>query len=129
VTITDNRPDVLRGAALAYATLDHIEAHPRSWHQGEWRCRSGMCFAGHAAVLAGGRWADVLGTVHDTMMLAEDGDLAGVRRVDGTPVVAVGRRAARLLGIDGETAGDIFHADNTFDDLREKVERYLGPRP
>ena len=43
---------------LAYDTLDYIKAHPERWDQGEWRCSTGMCYAGWLATLAGGTWMD-----------------------------------------------------------------------
>lgn len=36
-------------------TFAYICTHPKDWHQGAWRCNSGMCFAGHAAVTIAGR--------------------------------------------------------------------------
>jgi hypothetical protein len=42
--------------ALAQRTLEQIKAHPQEWDQTTWRCQSGMCFAGWAAVLNGRRW-------------------------------------------------------------------------
>jgi hypothetical protein len=41
---------------LAYRVLDHITAHPETWNQEEWRCRSGQCFAGWAALMSGWQW-------------------------------------------------------------------------
>lgn len=33
--------------------LKHIEDHPETWNQKDWRCGTSYCFAGHAAVLSG----------------------------------------------------------------------------
>jgi hypothetical protein len=38
-------------------TLWHIENNPETWNQGEWRCGTSYCFAGHAALLSG--WVPV----------------------------------------------------------------------
>lgn len=35
---------------LLLETLAYIETHPQDWEQGSWRCGTGMCFAGHAAL-------------------------------------------------------------------------------
>lgn len=39
---------------LLLETLAYIETHPEEWNQEQWRCQTGMCFAGHAALTAGG---------------------------------------------------------------------------
>lgn len=43
---------------LIARTLGQIIVNPEEWHQGDWRCGSGMCFAGHAAALQGYRFVD-----------------------------------------------------------------------
>lgn len=42
--------------ALLDATLAYIEKNPDEWDQSNWRCDTGMCFAGWAAALAGGQY-------------------------------------------------------------------------
>jgi hypothetical protein len=50
VTTTETpAPDI----GLMERTYAAIVADPGSWNQETYRCESGMCFAGHAAVLAG----------------------------------------------------------------------------
>lgn len=43
---------------LIARTLGQIIVNPEEWHQGDWRCGSGMCFAGHAAALQGYAFVD-----------------------------------------------------------------------
>jgi hypothetical protein len=38
---------------LLRATFAVIKNHPEHWDQGDWRCSTGMCFAGWASVIAG----------------------------------------------------------------------------
>lgn len=92
-------------------TMAHIEAHPREWHQRHWRCGTGMCFAGHAATLAGGQW--VTGP-DDFMSEYLAGDSVG--DVEWAPV-----RAARLLGLDEDQSDYLFAGSNTIEDLRRIV--------
>ena len=33
--------------------IDHIEAHPETWNQGDWRCGTTHCLAGHAQIMSG----------------------------------------------------------------------------
>ena len=42
---------------LLEATMAYIENNPEEWNQENWRCGSGMCFAGWAATLNGREWA------------------------------------------------------------------------
>src|SRR5690606_2757920 len=71
-------------ADLLKRTLTHIETHPDTWNQAEYRCRTGLCFAGWAAVLAGGVWlsTDPDGVDRD-VLVATDEEIA---RGDAIPV-------------------------------------------
>ena len=42
-------------APLLRQVLKQIETHPETWYQAEYRCESGMCFAGWACELTGGQ--------------------------------------------------------------------------
>src|SRR4051812_40565249 len=53
---------MIRNKELLQRTIDYIEAHPEEWDQTEWRCGTSMCFAGHAAILAGCEWRDETGS-------------------------------------------------------------------
>ena len=107
---------------LLRRTLAHIEANPEIWNQEDYRCGSGLCFAGWAAQLAGGRWY----TADPNHRLAQflvsepaDGnsELRG-REFFGVRVSTVHPRAQRLLDLDDEDAEALFHPDNTIEDLR-----------
>ncbi len=123
--MTDTDTTTKPNAALAYAVLDHIDAHPEQWNQNEWWCRTGGCFAGWTCVLSGDE------PVHDGCTWQ-----AGGRDVS--------ERAAELLGFDDEeemhdTAFaalghpgdefDLFNGGNDRADLGRIVEALFGPRP
>lgn len=110
---------------LAYRTLDYIRAHPQEHQQRQWRCESGMCFAGWAVQLAGGRWVTGPADESRNLLYAEPADDQWV--VDGTITARV--RAERLLGLDYDESDRLFHADNTVDELTTWVYWYFGDRP
>jgi len=105
-------------------TLAHVEAHESEWNQANWRCRSGMCFAGWAATIDGGKWAFPEtamwdeGTDPRACLVPVDDDPEG-EVVDG--VVHVENRAPRVLGLTYEQSDDLFFELNTLDDLRRIV--------
>lgn len=102
-------------APLLRKTLEHIEHHPEEWKQDRWRCGSGMCFAGHAATIAGGRF------LADTdLLVAEDDDPPEDvgQFCNGHRCVAVGDRAERVLGLTFDDRDRLFDSANTLDDLR-----------
>ncbi len=119
---------------LLRKTLDHIKAHPNELRQEFWRCDTGMCFAGWAVTLAGGRWL-----VQD--LRGEDGEpstWAEVLRPEpdddpellwptpyGAGMPCAGR-AQRLLGLTLNQADALFHADNTITDLEYICERLVA---
>lgn len=92
-------------------TLAHIEAHPEEWDQGAWRCETGLCFAGTAAVLSGAKWLHPLGHQQDHW----------VRGRGSQQSEPAAWRAQRLLGLDEDQADELFAAHNTLDDLRRIV--------
>jgi len=108
----------LRGLALLDAAISHIEAHPETWAQDVYRCRTGCCLAGHIALLAGGRWASSLPADEHMAREPGDEDLGGYCCEPGLTHVA--DRARRLLGFseympDGRS---LFRGQNTLDDIR-----------
>lgn len=111
-------------AALAYAVLDRIDAHPEQWRQGWWftklDCGTAACFAGWACVLSGDK-----PRVADADM---EGEFSTVIRPDGI-LDNVEDRAEVLLGLDGEQGSSLFYSDNTRDDLGRLVAEIFGPRP
>jgi hypothetical protein len=117
-------------APLLRQTLAHIEAHPETWEQAVYRCSTGMCFAGWACALAGGKWVSDATDPAAEYLVPEpadhEGDISTFLRVDGTRGVRAERRAARLLGLTDEQADDLFSAGNNILDLREYVSELCG---
>jgi len=103
-------------------TLAQIEAHPETWEQRSYRCESGMCFAGWAALLAGGRWAEPENSWNGCLV-AEDDDLPEhTHGCDyGGPGVHAHERAQRVLGLHEAIADELFCAGNDIDDIRRIV--------
>jgi hypothetical protein len=101
-------------AELLLTTLEHIDANRSQWDQGDWR----TCFAAHACLLAGGRWAIPEATRPELAMLLKParGDRRNVVTVEvdgcevrGTPVSV---RARRVLGLTDGQASRLFRASN-----------------
>lgn len=115
---------------LLRKTLEHIEHHPKEWNQAEWRCGSGMCFAGWACTFDGGQWAfdaanpGVQG-VQD-LLIAEPEDAAFAWTVADRSVVHTEERAIRVLGLTDDQADALFAGSNTLDDLRRMVAGLCG---
>lgn len=102
-------PRQLRADTLAY-----IRAHPDEWDQESWRCGTGMCYAGTAAMLAGGTFpfpADALGVFADLV------DTPDGRRRE------ISDWAAQVLGLDWESKAVLFDPGNTLGDLTHIVAR------
>jgi hypothetical protein len=99
--------------ALLKQTLAHIEAHPDEWQQTTYRCGTGMCFAGHAATLAGGAWMS--SNPLDDYMVAEDAD-DPIQVLDKE--IHVKHRAERVLGLAWHQADRLFAPGNDLDLLR-----------
>lgn len=116
---------VTPNAVLLRRTLDWIEKHPEEHDQTTWRCKTGMCFAGHAVTLAGGRWA--FNAASDPNRAAylhavQGDDPHQVRFIGGHRVIKARDRAQRILGLSDERADDLFDASNCRVDLREMVD-------
>lgn len=103
---------------LLRRALAYVEAYRDEWFQGCWRA----CIAGHAAILAGGRWAieDPDHALH-FVLVPEDDDLTkdvGIYDAadgwDGEPLraVTVSVRARRVLGLTNEQALRLFDSRN-----------------
>jgi len=110
-------------AELAWRVLDHIDAHPEQWNQGQWigeaECGTVGCFAGWAVMLSGGR--------RDP----DSGLVVGLADLDGFDVWEA---ADALLGIGPDYLNDRGLPD-PYDGLRsreslgEAVAEIFGPRP
>jgi hypothetical protein len=111
----------LRDLPLLDAVIADIKADPRAWEQKAYRCETGMCIAGLTAEKAGGAWAFPATSSYAHYLLPEPGEVADaalLERVSDTWVVAAPGRAARLLGLKGAEASDLFHVENTLRDIR-----------
>jgi hypothetical protein len=99
---------------LLRQTMAHIEASPQEWNQGNWRCETGLCFAGHAALLADGTW---------THPYSRDLDewLAELITTPGGDAQPVKDYASHVLGLEIGEADRLFMGNNTLDDLRHIV--------
>lgn len=122
---------------LLKETLAHIEANPQEWEQGAWRCKTGMCFAGHAAALAGGQWLFPNAEELDEDGLGGDAMVAMVPTpaeiADGytqlyedekrapVEVIFAADRARRVLGLTSGERSRLFAGNNTLTDLRRIV--------
>lgn len=121
----------LRGIPLLDAVIAHIEAEPQAWKQETYRCKTGMCVAGHAAQMAGGEWlvpelGDGDGIISDAL-LAEPGDDDDCVYVwNGTRVIDSDRRAMRVLELTEEQADALFEGGNSLSDIRRARDRIAG---
>ncbi len=110
------------------AQIEHVAAETPDdglgWDQTAWRCQTGMCFAGWAITLTGGRWwlNEVTEENEDdgAILYAEDGD-ENVFFEDGMRLVGARSRATRILGLDWEQASALFHPTNNLRVLRQMV--------
>jgi hypothetical protein len=113
----------LRGLALLDLAIAQIEAHPETWNQQVYRCKTGMCVAGWAAQLAGGQWLngpESYGKDADNdALIAEPYDRPGdIYLLGGASVVDADSRARLLIGLSSDEADALFEADLTLDDIR-----------
>lgn len=121
---------------LLRATLDQVKLAaekegPEAWDQRNWRCNTGMCFAGHAVTLSGAKWADALGGDYEECVIAEGDDpesaIYGAYFDDHTiKVVNASRRAQRILGLGYSAADRLFDEHNDLDDLEMIVNELCG---
>lgn len=95
---------------LLRKTLEHIEAHPGEWDQENYRCGSAACFAGHAALLAGGEWDRPNEPLDDYLAPSSD-----------RPFETADERAVSVLGLEQWQADRLFDGGNSLDDLRRIV--------
>jgi hypothetical protein len=131
--VADATPNI----ELLEETYRFIEANPQHWNQRSWRCKTGMCFAGWAAELAGGEWlldarkaftydSDTVDMAGDYLVPAE-GDVKRYKRtlvVEGETLEGthVEDRAARVLGLNYEESEALFDGSNDLEDLRRVID-------
>jgi hypothetical protein len=116
---------------LARKALTFIKNNPKDWDQANWRCETGMCFAGIVDQIAGGKWAvqPPTGRMCDVYLIANQADEdAGLRIKDFGEhrVVTAADRASRLLGIWALNPLDIdlYSSSNSLEDLEKFVDAY-----
>lgn len=104
---------------LLKTTLAYIEAHPEEWDQSEWRCGTGACFAGHAAILHGAKWRGRNAT--DMHVISPDG---ATYMVDSYAREALGLELRPYTDPNDKVCYygiELFRAGNSLDDLRRIV--------
>jgi hypothetical protein len=104
---------------LLEQTMRHIIDHPETHDQGIWvsdkeDCGTTACFAGWACLLSGAKQYDV--TLSQSTFSADTA--SGWIRADDL--------AVQLLGIDEDTATNLFDGDNTVDDLQRIVKQLVN---
>jgi hypothetical protein len=113
-------------AALAYAVLDHIDAHPEQWNQGLYigkaECGTVGCFAGWTVLLSGAR--PIFGADDQTTTIEVGGRFLSVADY-AEELLGVSRWADE--GTDEEW--DLFDGTNTREDLERLVGQMFGARP
>lgn len=95
---------------LLLATLDKIKTDPASWNQREYFCGTSCCFAGHVCLLAG--WKRYAET-----QLVYKHDISPEHAADV---------AQKLLGITGWQAANLFHSNNSLEELECCVENIIN---
>lgn len=111
----------MRNLDLMQRTLDYIRCHPDEWNQGAWRCRTGMCFAGHAAMQAGAVWTYSLDELDDPacVVTPETRDAELMVITPDNTMTDVITYAAETLGVS--THDMLFDSENTLEDLQLMV--------
>ena len=125
--MSENTYDVVR----LDKAIEQIRLHPETWKQGEWRCRTGMCLAGHIVEQNGDQWATGPEHRFGDMVLVPEGtpgsasaeDFQGQYRTV-LPVIPKGMswmkaetRANSLLRLFGNHS--LFASDNTLEEIME----------
>jgi len=101
---------------LADATIGAIEANPESHNQGDWRCETGMCFAGWAAVVNGAKW------VYENPLDAPTAHDQGLVYNENGSEEHVSTYARRHLGLDLYHSDLLFWGGNTLEKIKEVVK-------
>lgn len=116
--LTPTKPKTGVNVELLNETLAYIETHPEDWRQGEYRCGSGMCFAGWAATLSGREWLVPDPDSMASNLLSPEGDEEPSMLRGGVHVHEV---AERLLGLTDDQGFHLFAGLNTLEDIRRIV--------
>lgn len=134
---------------LLLETFAYICSHPGDWYQSAWRCKSGMCFAGHTAVTILGREPVVPFKLLDelSVLLSDLLDAVFVGRsnikvkdwawnsihempeaisaVLDKPIKSMEDIAIQALRLDREQAEQLFDGDNTLTEIAEVIATLL----
>lgn len=125
---------------LLKATIDVINAKPELHDQANWVrieeenvCGTAMCFAGHAAILAGAEAPDPKKHYVADWFIAKGGKYLNWKEADAADadeqIVSVASYARNALGLDFETSDYMFDGDRTREELTEAVDDLLNDRP
>jgi hypothetical protein len=112
----DQGEAVKKNTLLLLETLAYIEEHPEEWDQQYYLCRTGMCFAGTACVLAGCKpW------------YANERDGWSVHmKSPNNRLIDIDGYAKKKLGLT-ELEGDLLFAmHNELEDIRDLVKKYCA---
>lgn len=113
----------MANAGLLKLTMDYINLFPEKHDQGDWvdPCNSTMCFAGHAAMLAGATFKEKIYKDEDEWMVEpETGkhrrwDFEGKR-------IYISEFARRKLELTSDESSYLFHQSRTWEQLQKAVE-------
>lgn len=104
------RPE--QGLPLLRAVINQIDDHPETWNQERLACGTTCCVAGHAVVMRG----------HD---LRIDKYGSAYYTADGNCIWDLG---ALELSLTNEEASDLFHEDNSREDIQRIAEQVAANR-
>lgn len=120
---------------LLQDTLNLIKARPETHNQSNWvianpasPCGTTMCFAGHAAVLAGAETPDPKKHVISDWYVGKDGQYVNYGEACGLgyhETKGVALFAQNALGLSSEYADYLFHASISRERLEEAVEELI----
>ena len=106
---------------LLRTTLALIKINPEHHSQENWRCETGMCFAGWAGIIGGAEWANPDDPDDATVVFIND---------DGKQVFEhVSDYAKHALGLDWDDADRLFESSNSIDDLERMVDNLCNGDP
>lgn len=118
--ITSEELDTRTGpnVVLLEIVYEFIKANPQTWIQSEWRCKSGMCFAGHATQFAGASWTYPLTAdgIKDSHFPCDD-----VTTPDGE-VTSCEDFAQEVLGLTEREADALFAPGNDLPTIRTVLD-------
>lgn len=100
--------------------------HECAWDQSVWKslverpCGTAYCIAGYTAQISGGVWSQ---DGHGELLIAEPGEEGTRKCCNEEHVISPSQRAATLLGLTPNEAGDLFEAENGIADIREIADQ------